>query len=127
VAGGPKSSRMELAVMALLNSPDIQTAAKESGVGETTLWRWMREDAEFQDMYRIAKAQALTMAIGRLQQSTCEAVEVLRSVAVDPDSPASSRVSVAKTILELALKAKETEEFEERLKKLEELALGAGA
>lgn len=116
---GEKFSRkMEQAIIALLSAPSIAEAAKVAGVGETTLWRWLQDD-EFQDKYREAKRQALSVAIAQLQQSAGEAVQTLRDVAADAGSPASSRVSAAKSILELAIKAAEIEDLEQRLSELE--------
>ncbi len=118
---GEKFSRkQEQAIVALLNAPTIAEAAKQAAIGETTIWRWL-QNGEFQEQYRQARRKALDLAISRIQQITGEAVEVLRQVASDADSPASSRVSSAKAILELALKARETEELEERVKRLESL------
>ena len=118
--GEKYSRKQEQAIVALLNASTIAEAAKQAAIGETTIWRWLQND-EFQEQYRQARRKALDVAISRIQQITGEAVEVLRQVASDADSPASSRVSAAKAILELALKARETEELEERVKRLESL------
>ena len=121
MAGGPKVDKQESLIIALLSSPDLQTAAAKTGIGETTAWRWLREDEEFQAKYKAAKKQALSVAIAQLQQAASEAVQTLRDVAADTSSPASSRVSAAKSILELAMKASEIEDIEQRLAELEAL------
>jgi len=123
VAGGPKNDKRESLIIALLSSPDIQTAAAEAGISESTAWRWLRDD-EFQNQYREAKKQALSVAIGKLQQATSAAVDTLRTVADDVAAPASSRVSAAKSILEMAFKATEIEDFEQRLSALEKEKVG---
>ncbi|WP_094604946.1 hypothetical protein SPSIL_017070 [Sporomusa silvacetica DSM 10669] len=119
MAGGSKVDKHESLIIALLSSPDIQTAAAKACVSESTAWRWLREDEEFQTKYKAAKKQALSVAIAQLQQAAGEAVKTLRDVAAAADSPASSRVSAAKSILELAIKAAEIEEIEQRLSELE--------
>ena len=119
MAGGPKVDKQESLIIALLSSPDIQTAAVNAGISESTAWRWLREDEEFQAKYKAAKKQALSIAIAQLQQAASEAVQTLRDVAADTSSPASSRVSAAKSILELAMKASEIEDIEQRLAELE--------
>ncbi|WP_312200268.1 hypothetical protein [Anaerospora hongkongensis] len=123
MAGGPKNDKRESLIIALLSSPDIQTAAAEAGISESTAWRWLRDD-EFQNQYREAKKQALSVAIGKLQQATSAAVDTLRTVADDVAAPASSRVSAAKSILEMAFKATEIEDFEQRLSALEKEKVG---
>lgn len=118
MAGGPKVDKHESLIIALLSTPDIQSAAIKAGISESTAWRWMQDD-EFQAKYKAAKKQALSVAIAQLQAATGEAVQTLRDVAADSDSPASSRVSAAKSILELAIKAAEIEDIEQRLSDLE--------
>ena len=58
-------------------------------------------------------------AIVQVQRATAEAVETLRAVMHDSESPASARVSAAKTILDTAIKAVELEDLEQRLTALE--------
>jgi len=121
---GEKFTRkQEAAIIALLNATTIVEASKIVRVGEATLWRWL-QDEKFQQAYQEAKRKALSIAIGKLQQATGEAVETLRTVAIDKEAPCSARVSAARTILELGLKARETEEFEQRLSELEKSVKG---
>lgn len=55
----------------------------------------------------------------RLQGTTSEAVETLRSVMSDSDAPASAKVTAARTVLEFAKNNIELADLEERLKALE--------
>jgi hypothetical protein len=109
------------AIISLLTAPNIEEAAKALGIGQTTLYRWLRLP-EFQDELKEARRQAVNLAIGKLQQSTSKAVQVLQDVAENEEAPASARVSAAKTIIEMSLKAVELDDIIERLKRLEELA-----
>ncbi len=117
-----RDRRRELAVAALLEVPTIQEAAKASGVGLTTLHRWIREDIEFQTAYREAKRRALDQAIARLAVISSQAVETLREVMGDAEAPANARVSAAKAVLDAAFKASETEDLAVRVTELERLA-----
>lgn len=121
MAGGPKNGKYESLLVALLNCADIQTAAKQAGISETTAYRWLKQD-DFQELYRQAKREAVAQAVSRLQQKSSAAVEVLTEVAEDKEAPASSRVSAAKTIIEMALKAVELEDIVKRIEQLEEMA-----
>jgi len=121
IGHGEKFSRkQEAAIIALLNAPTIVEASKLVRVGEATLWRWL-QDEKFQQAYQEAKRKALSVAIGTLQQASGKAVETLRSIAIDANAPCSARVSAARTIIEVGLKAKETEELERRLTELEKI------
>ncbi len=116
---GEKSRKQELAIAALLRAPTIAAAAKEAGISEATLFRWLQRP-DFDEAYRQARQAAVDQAIAGLQQATGEAVKTLRQVQTDSEAPASSRVTAAKTVLEMALKLRESEELETRLAALEE-------
>jgi DNA-binding MurR/RpiR family transcriptional regulator len=111
--------KQELVIAALLRSSTIAGAATEAGISEATLFRWLQRP-DFAAAYRRARHAAVEQAITQLQQATGEAVETLRSVQTDPDAAASARVNAAKTVLEMALKVRESEELERRLSALEE-------
>jgi len=113
--------KMEAAIAALLTAPTIAAAAHAVGVSEITLWRWLQRE-EFQVRYREAKSQAVAQSIARLQQVSGEAVETLREVMANTESPASSRVAAAKAVLEMAIKAVELEDLTARVEELERLA-----
>jgi DNA-binding transcriptional MerR regulator len=121
VAGhGEKLTRKaEQAVAALLQFPTIPEAAKAAGVSERTLYGWLQEEG-FREQYRSARTEVVRHAVTMVQKASGEAVDVLREVMNNPQSTTSSRVSAAKTILELALKAVELEDVESRLVALEE-------
>jgi hypothetical protein len=118
-AHGEKLSRkQELAIAALLTCSAITDAAKQCGIGEVTLHRWLK-DATFQAAYREARRAVVQQAITQVQRATGEAVETLRNVMQDRESPASAKVSAAKTILETAVKGIEIEDLEARIAALE--------
>ena len=104
----------------MLSCPTIAHAARTAGIAEVTAGRWLK-DATFQEAYRDARRAVVQHAITQVQQATGEAVETLRSVMQDSESPASARVSAAKTILETALKGIEIDDLEVRIAALEAL------
>ena len=120
-----KDRKKELALSALLTEPTIQQAAKVAGISEATLWRWLKEH-DFAEAYRELKREAVSQAVTRLQQISCQAVETLKKVMNNEESPASVRVSAAKTIIEMAVKAVELEDIEKRIEELEEIAAKNG-
>lgn len=120
------SPQQEGAIVALLSDPGLTGAAKAAGVGKATLWRWLQQPA-FQAAYRKARREAVEEARARLQQASGEAVEALRDVMNDQDAPHASRVSAARTVLDMAMAATSTEQLEERLAALEARAMRKGA
>lgn len=121
---GEKRSRKEdLALAALISEPTLGEAAKKVGISEVTLWRWM-QDPEFQDKYRTARRQAVSQSITQLQKISSEAVKTVRDVMNDKETPPASRVTAAKAVLELAIKAVEVEDLAGRVEALEKAAEG---
>lgn len=111
----PKENpKWERAIVALLTYPTIGEAARSVDMGESTLLRWLSEP-NFQAAYRETRRQCVESAIARLQQSACEAVTTLVTVMQDALTPASVRVSAAKTVLEQAYRGQEILDMEERL------------
>ncbi len=111
--------KQEKLIAALLTSATVQAAAGAAGVSEATAHRWLRDDAAFDQAYRRVRWRAVQQAIARLQQTSGAAVTVLLSIAADKHAPASSRVTAATKLLDLALRAVEIEELEARLSALE--------
>ena len=116
------SRKKDAAILALVTEPTIADAAKKAGISHATLHRWL-QIKDFKDAYREAKREAVSAAIARLQRTATEAVDALRDVMNDTESPASARVSAARSILEIAIKAVELEDFERRLEALERMIM----
>jgi len=105
---------------ALLSYPTIKEACFAAGISEATAWRWLNSDSKFREQYRVARRQVVEHVIVRIQTDAANAAKVLREVADDKEAPASARVSAAKTIIELAVKAVEIGDVEARLEALEQ-------
>jgi hypothetical protein len=117
--GGPKQMRkQDSLIAALLTQPTILQAAKVAGVSEATATRWLKEPA-FQVAYREARRTALDRSLAFLEQSLFASVLVLRNIMLAADTPATTKVAAARTILEFAMKAYEVRDQEERLAALE--------
>lgn len=78
--------------------------------------------AGFQKAYRQARRAVHGQSIARLQQATSAAVSTLLRVMVDPDTPASTKVRAADSVLDHAEKASEIEDIEVRVTELEHAA-----
>ena len=94
--GEKLSWNQERAISALLVHPTMCEAASVAGIGEVTLWRWLRIP-EFKEQYRLARREAVSQAVGQLQGACSTAVLALTDVFQDANCPASARVSAART------------------------------
>src|SRR3712207_8134059 len=112
--------KQEKAVACLLATATITDAAQRAGVGETTLYRWLKEP-DFAAAYRDARREAVGQAIARLQHLSSAAAFVLANTMADRSTPASVKVRVASKILHLSLRAVELEDLDERITTLETL------
>ena len=113
-----QARKKEQAIAALLVQPTIAKAAKQVGVGERTLLRWLQLD-DFQAALRMAQRKVLSQAIAQLQQAASESVRTFLSVMQDESASASARVAAARIVLEFAIKA-DREDLERRLTALEQ-------
>jgi hypothetical protein len=116
------TARQEKAVCALLTEPSIRDAAKSAGIGERTLYTWLKEPA-FDRAYRAARREAVARAMGAVQQAAGAAVNTLKDVMTDSTAPAPARVAAAKSVLDLAVKTVEIEDLTSRIEALENAAI----
>ena len=121
--GAKFGRKKEEAIASLLTQRNIEEAARAIGIGANTLLRWLQVP-EFKDAYRKARRDAYSQAMARIQQASGAAVSTLLKVMVDPNTPASSKVRAADSILDHSAKAIEIEDIEARVSELERAADG---
>lgn len=112
----------ELVAMNLLTCPTNKEAAEKSGVSITTLYR-LKKDAEFQKVLQEVKNNIFCETMHKAQGYCLESLEVLRTLMNDKAATDSSRVSAAKTILELGVTLHEDENIIQRLAEMERQVL----
>ena len=110
--------KQERAVIALLEQPTIEDAAKSVNVGKTTLWRWL-QDEEFHAAYMKARRETVKHSIARLQKHTSEAADTLHEIMTNKSANDFARVGAAKAILDYSIKAVEIEDLAQRVEELE--------
>ena len=110
--------KQEQAIVALVSHRTIEDAAKSGGIGKTTIFKWL-QDESFQNAYREARSQVVRHAIAQAQSACSGAVTVLEDVMNSFNSPASTKVSAAKAIIETSLKTVEMEDILARIERLE--------
>jgi len=118
VASEKLTPKQEKALAALLSCGEVKAAAKKAGVGQTTLWRWLKEDA-FIEEYRNGRRRLVETTVSRLSSDGVAASTALREIAEDKSAPASARVAAARAIIEHSIKGVEVLDLEPRLKEIE--------
>lgn len=114
------NKNQEKFLIALMESSSIIEASRQAGVSNVTGHTYLN-DPTFKAEYARIRRDTFQMATNKLQQSAVQAVDVLNSVMLDEETPASSRVQSARAVLENAYKAYEQDDIKQRLEQLEEL------
>lgn len=117
--GQKMTQKKQQAIAVLIGSPTIRDAAEALKVNEVTIYRWLREH-EFQEAYRRARREVVAQSVARLQEACSKAVSTLIQVMDDGEASSASRVTAARSVLELAFKAVELEDLEARVSALEQ-------
>lgn len=110
-------------LLALLGSRTISGAARAANVPRRSLQRWLKEPA-FKKALREARNLNVRQVSGYIQSASSLAAATLRKVMRDNKATAASRVSAARTTLELTFHLIEADEVAERLEVLEHLKFG---
>ena len=113
------TAKQEQALQAVISHPTLKEAALAAGISETTLWRYMQDKA-FARRLREARRDAVNHAVTRLQRASSDAVTVLDDLMKSDKAPASARISAARTVLDYAIRAAETEGLRARIEELED-------
>ena len=115
-----RNRQREQLILALLQQPGIEKAAAVVGISQVTAWR-ITKTPEFKEEYRVARREAFSQALGRLQQAAGAATTTLMKIMVDGTAPAGSRVRAADCVLDHAQSALDLEDFQVRLARLEQI------
>jgi len=117
--GATKLTRKaEQAIVALLEHPTIDEAAKACGVSKRTLWRWLQRE-DFQTRHRQAQRAVVDSAITKLQAATVKAVETLERNLNCGNFFAEN--AAAQAILTHAFKAIELRELQDQIAEIKTL------
>jgi hypothetical protein len=113
----------EVLLGSLLAGKSITDAAKDAGVSRRTAYR-MRDRESFQAKYRAAKNELLGAAIAALHLHSLSFIQTLATIAGDSKVRGYERVQASREGLAALFKGVELFDFEERLRKLEQIAGG---
>jgi hypothetical protein len=119
--GAKYGRKQEDAIIALMTHRSLDEAANATGISTQTLVRWLKFP-EFDEAYREARRAAFSQSIARLQQASSAAVSTLLKLMVDPQTPASTRVRAADSVLNHTKHAIGIEDIQVRVEALEDAA-----
>lgn len=119
---GELSAKQELALRAIISHPTLKEAALAAGVSDSTIWRYMQDEA-FSKRLREARRDAVSHAVIRLQQASSDAVTVLHELMMKEDAPAVARITACRTVLDYSFRAAEMDELKVRVDELERFIL----
>jgi hypothetical protein len=102
----------------------VALAAKKAGIGERTLWRWLK-DPVFADACNKARADVVSRGVARFQHLFDRTPEVLAGILDDSEAPASVKLAAVRAVWEITKDGRFLLDFEERLGHLETLMEGA--
>jgi len=102
----------------LVSARSVEEGRKSAGVSQETVWRWMKNQAFRQELEN-AREAFVSSAFSRLQGAITGAVDVLVQTMTGTD--AILRVRAAGMVLDHFWKARELQELESRLKRIEEI------
>ncbi len=118
MAGGDRANARAVAVAGLAVGLTKGEVARQAGVSDRTLRRWLKQDA-FRRQVEDARAELISSTVGRLADATTDAVATLQEL-LGTGNPPATRLGAARAILEMASRYRESEELEKRLAALEE-------
>lgn len=118
-----KNRKDEKLIAALLISPTIKEAAAASGVSESTVYKKLN-DEDFSEKYAAARMSLLEQITAYLQGITGEAVNKIREIMEDPETPKQTALNAADCLLRNTYKMTEQTDVVNRISRLEELVKG---
>jgi len=116
MAGTGRKNANDALLTALATGATVHEAAKRACVSERTAFRRL-SDSTFRGEVTRLRAEIVARALGKMADSMTEAADTLRQLL--GAKAESVRLGAARSILELAIKLRETVEIEARLQAVE--------
>lgn len=117
---GKLNVRQELAINELLKGNSIAQSAKNVGVSEATLNRWLA-NTEFKVVLNERKSIIVDNCIDKINLLGNKAITVLDSILDDENVSSNVRLNASKSILDMILKFNGQRNIMDKMKEIEEL------
>lgn len=103
----------------MLTCPTVKAAARAAGLDESTIRRY-RQDPAFMAEYERHCAEMLETATDNAKAAMPPAIDRLRGIIDDDQQQPQQHIAAARAVLEYGLRLVEANDFEQRLRALEE-------
>jgi len=117
VAHDGRHAADERLLMLLASGTSIRAAASECEIGESTIWRRLR-DPDFIAALNAARSQLWADALGRLTHTATKAADRLAAL-IDEAGSDAVKLAACKAVIELGCRLRDAVEIESRLQRLE--------
>ena len=114
------SQRQQTALPIIALSPTVSQAARDSGVSESTIYRWMEQPAFRHELEQMRRS-ATELAWSNLMAALPRAVEVLTELLEHPDD--SIRLRAAKEVLAFVFRTGDLRKLQSDLQELRDTLL----
>ena len=121
-----KNAKREMIMAALLINPTVREAAIASGVPQSTIFNWLRDEG-FNKEYNERKRQAVNEAGDFLQSKMTAAAMIIDELMHDVSTPPLVRLNAARAIIEMGLRVVEQREIIGRIEALEAIKNDTGS
>ena len=112
----------EQALSALLTCPTVRAAARQVGVHDRTIRRWLQDDKQFQKRLRQLRNEALGQASTHLQQGATQAVRAMYDLIESDQLIETGRATLIRTALDFAFRSGAYGDLADRIADLEKVA-----
>lgn len=99
---------------------NIKTAAEETGVGRSSIYRLMDRDENFNNQITQARLNFSKKMTEDFQAHAPEALETLLSVIRNEDAPATARTNTAKAIIDYSKEWADALDMDTQIKRLQD-------
>lgn len=110
--------KQEKFMLALATSPSIVRACEVAGIARSTGQKYLKS-VTFRQAWREYKSELMAQTTAQLQNTSLEAVQVLREIMLDDTVSPYARQQAAQTVLSMAYKSHEVESVQEVLEEYE--------
>jgi hypothetical protein len=117
MAKKPQRKAEDQLLMALACGATVESAARQCGLAESTVYRRLNDPA-FSQRLQSLRSDMIQRTAGALTAAATEAVRTLLALQ-DSKTPPATRLGAAKAVLEIGIKLRESAALEARIAELE--------
>jgi transposase-like protein len=115
-SGRQRKQAAGVAALALATGKTVREAARKAGIGETTLYKWLRKPA-FKARVTELRERMVAEAVGKLSRGMAGAAATLERLLKSKDERV--KLAAAKAILDSAVKVRDQADLADRLAAVE--------